>query len=97
MQARRSKDWREKYTVEFIPMDVVQLRTMSPISVVDSMNIWRKKGSFSLAPFQRIVPHINYVFLVTGFMSKSSLAKSMPIAFNSSTSQMEKVKIGHLG
>jgi hypothetical protein len=95
MQERRSKGWREKYTIEFIPVDAVQSRTMSPTSVVDSMNIWRKRGSFSLAPLQGIVPRINCVSLVTGFMSKLSLSKSMPKASSSSIGQMEKVEIGH--
>jgi hypothetical protein len=97
MQVRRSKDWREKYIIEFIPMDAIQSRIMSPSSVVDSMNIWKKRGSFSLAPLQGIAPRINCVSLVTKFMSKSSLSKSMPLASSFGTCQMEKVETGRPG
>jgi hypothetical protein len=41
---------KEKLTRNYVPVDAMQSRTMSPTCVVDSMSNWRRRGSFSLLP-----------------------------------------------
>jgi hypothetical protein len=50
---------KERLIRNYEPVDVVQLRIMSPTYVVDSMSNQRKTGSFSLPPLQRVLPLIS--------------------------------------
>jgi hypothetical protein len=53
---RNDKAIKERLTRNYVPVDAVQSRTMSPTYMVDSMSNWRRIGSFSLPPLQGMLP-----------------------------------------
>jgi hypothetical protein len=62
--SKRIRRSNHKATIErllrnYVPVDVVQSRTMSPTYVVDSMSNWKRRGSFSLPPHQEVLPFMN--------------------------------------
>jgi hypothetical protein len=55
-QNKKGNAMKEWLIRNYIPVDVVQLRSMLPTYVVDSMSNWRRRGSFSLPPLQGELP-----------------------------------------
>jgi hypothetical protein len=57
---KNDKAMKEKLTRNYVPVDAMQSRTMSPTCVVDSMSNWKRRGSFSLLPLQGVLPLMSY-------------------------------------
>jgi hypothetical protein len=94
---RNDKAMKERLTRNYIPVDAVQLRTMLLTYEVDSMSNWRRRGSFSLPPFQGAQHLMSSVSFVTRLKSTSSTATSIPTKSSSATGPMEKVEEGTPG
>jgi hypothetical protein len=54
---RNDKAMKQRLTRNYVPVDVVQPRTMLPTCVVDSMSNCRRRGSFFLPLLQGLLSH----------------------------------------
>jgi hypothetical protein len=90
---RNDKAMKEKLIRNFVPVDVVQSRTMSSTCMVDSMSNWRRIGSFSLPPLQGVLPLMSRVSFITR-LKRTSTAILIPTESSSATGPMEKVEEG---
>jgi hypothetical protein len=56
VKIRKEKAMKKRLIRNYVPVDAVQSRTLSPTCVVDSMSNWRRRGSFSLPPLHGVLP-----------------------------------------